>query len=40
MTNLSEMDIYLEKQNSPKLTQEKMDHMNILVYILKIGSKI
>lgn len=33
MTNLGEMDIYFEKQNSSKLTQEEMDHRDTLVYI-------
>lgn len=38
MTNLGERDIYLKKQNSSKLTQEEMNHMNTLAYVLKIES--
>lgn len=34
--NLNVMDIYLEKQNSSKLTQEETDHMNSPMYFLKI----
>lgn len=38
--NLDEMDIYLEKQNSSKLTQEEIDHMHSPLSIFKINPAI